>query len=428
MRPIKIPTIIAFLFIALIIGGVSIAIEKALRIPSQASASKVPQNALVTNITESSATIVWETDELTSGSITATTPSGTKITAFDERDAIGKLGKYTSHSVPLKNLPAKTLITYKILVDGKELTSGKNTETFTTAPAISVSDSTLFDPAYGSIKTREGTPAEGALVILTIEEGQTLSTIVKPSGSWIIPLSTVRSKDLSMILTNQERLTEKLTVTLGNERSDITADTLNDSPLPDVLLGNTYDFRNYQALQKEKASKTLGENPMQSNNNVLGVQSTQRVGLTNPKQGASIVSTKPLIQGTGIPGKQISVTIGITAIQSGKTTVGGTGIWQFTPNKPLAPGKQSVTITTIDEKDKPVAITHEFTILKNGSQVLGDATPSATIEPTETPIATESSELIAEPMPNSGSPLPLIALSLAGIVLLGSGAILFFQK
>jgi hypothetical protein len=122
------------------------------------------------------------------------------------------------------------------------------------------------------------------------------------------------------------------------------------------------------------------------------------------------------------------VTIGITAIQSGKTTVGGTGIWQFTPSKPLAAGKQSVTITTVDENNKPVALTHEFTILKNGTQVLGDATPSATLEPTQTPIATESTELVAEPMPSSGSPLPLIILSIVGAILIGGGAVLFFRS
>ena len=120
---------------------------------------------------------------------------------------------------------------------------------------------------------------------------------------------------------------------------------------------------------------------------MLGITSdklTGGVALTAPVQGATLSSTKPLISGIGIPGKTVTITIGITEPTIGSTIVGKDGVWRYTPKQAFLPGKQSITITTVDAKNKPVAITHTFTILKSGSQVLGDATPSGALEETPT--------------------------------------------
>ena len=64
----------------------------------------------------------------------------------------------------------------------------------------------------------------------------------------------------------------------------------------------------------------------------------------------------------------------------------------------MAEGKQSITITTTDQHNQTKALTHTFEILKSGTQVLGDATPSATLVPTPTidstptPVTTLSGE------------------------------------
>ena len=93
-------------------------------------------------------------------------------------------------------------------------------------------------------------------------------------------------------------------------------------------------------------------------------------------------------------------------------------------------------MTTTDKNNKPIAITHVFTVLKSGSQVLGDATPSAsitdtptpTILPTNTPVASAST-VAAQPMPTSGSFLPTILLLVTGsLFLLGGGRFLFSRN
>jgi hypothetical protein len=171
-------------------------------------------------------------------------------------------------------------------------------------------------------------------------------------------------------------------------------------------MGKTYDFRKVQA----KAPTTP---------TVLGTQTQTgtTVALIQPAEGAALATSFPLVAGIGIPGKIVSVVLGITNPIAGSTTVKSDGTWLFTPPSALGEGKQSVTITTTDKDSKPAAITHQFTIFKSGTQVLGIATPSATIEPT--PIATPT----AQPIPTSGTTLPTILLLIMGVALLVSGGV-----
>ncbi len=76
-----------------------------------------------------------------------------------------------------------------------------------------------------------------------------------------------------------------------------------------------------------------------------------------------------------------------------------------------------------------------FEILKSGTQVLGDATPSATLTPTSTPTATVSatpeitpeSTLAAQPVPTSGNELPTILLLVLGVGLIIGGGIVLIK-
>ena len=54
-----------------------------------------------------------------------------------------------------------------------------------------------LEPAYGTIRMQSDQAVDGALVYLTLDGGQELSTLTKPSGLWLIPLNQVRSADLT---------------------------------------------------------------------------------------------------------------------------------------------------------------------------------------------------------------------------------------
>ena len=104
-------------------------------------------------------------------------------------------------------------------------------------------------------------------------------------------------------------------------------------------------------------------------------------------------------------------------------------------------------MTTVNTRNQPIAMTHTFTIFKSGTQVLGDATPSATLAPTETPVPsvtetptpletitstpsaapTPTENLNAQPPLQSGSTVPTVLLITIGFALLIGGALVFIQ-
>lgn len=441
--PRKIPTVIGLLLLLTIVGVV-VFVDQALRSPTKASPSERPTNIQFTNITDTTVTITWLTAGPTTGAVVLTGPQQRPQTFIDERDGNGKLGKYQSHSVTLRNLKSETDYSFKILANGQEYyDAGGRPYQVSTAPAISTGTGSL-EPAYGTILTADNQPADGALVYLTLDGSQTLSAIVKPTGSWIIPLNLIRTADLNAYITSTDRLTQTLTVKYAEEEASAVTDTFNDSPVPTMIVGKTYDFRKQQAKVNVPAQLAMQLTPTETpvpsatpkdERAVLGTQSTNttnKISLTSPADGAALTSRLPLIQGTGIPTKMVTVTLGITNPFSGTTKVGDDGVWRYTPTKELGTGKQSVTITTVDTQGKPLAITHSFTIFKSGTQVLGEATPSATLTPTATatatltPTGTPIASATPQPIPVTATSIPTAALLIVGVILLASGVFVLF--
>ncbi|MBI5614307.1 fibronectin type III domain-containing protein [Candidatus Gottesmanbacteria bacterium] len=421
--PNKIPTLLGLLLLIFGIGGSIALVETATRLNTQASVSIQPSNIQVTNITDTSVTITWTTNIPTTGAVTIQQP---KQFAQDERDSDGKLKKYTSHSVPIHGLSPSFTYTLTILSNGSSFPKNDKPLKIKTAPELTA-QAPNFEPSYGTIVDENNQPINGAIVYLTLDSGQTLSTLSKPSGTWLLPLSFVRTEDLSQYIPLEERITENILIRGESDlESSAITDTLNDSPVPTMTLGKSYDFRRQQA---NKVAQQLAQNakPVDTNASVLGAQAVLpaagpfTVSLTSPQESASLATQFPLIAGTGVPGKTVAVTLGLTSPFSDTTSVGADGLWKYSSREALAPGKQSVTITSTNDKGTPVALTHSFTVLKSGTQVLGDATPSATLEPT--PIATATAIPTTKPLPTSGSTSPTILFIFLGIGLFLTGSI-----
>lgn len=440
--PSKIPVPLGILIVLFFVVGLGIAFEALSRGTARASISIEPKGIAFTNVTDAGFSVIWNTDGPASGLVTAAGPGGKKLTSFDERDFTGKIGKYTTHSVSVRNTTPETVYSITIVSNGKQFSGEGSGYRVKTGPALT-EELGPFDPSYGVVRLPDGKQAEGAIVIVTLDGAQTLSTLVKPTGSWIIPLSGVRTEDLSHMLPFSDKLFETITVRLGDLETHALTDTFNDSPVPDMTLGQPYDFRNQQtrkptAKQTADASVKTGP-PQTAQPAVLGAQitngvtqkNTTKIAITQPVNGSRLVSNLPLFQGLGIPGKSIVLTIGMKNPLTGTTSVLADGTWRYTAPKALASGKQSVTVITQDARGKTVALTHQFEIFKSGSQVLGQATPSATLEPTPsgTPSASPTAEMTptptttvaGAPLPTSGSILPTLILIIMGIGLFGGG-------
>lgn len=430
MQERKIPTIVGLLLVGAAVFLFRMVFDRVSPLLTQASPTVTPKNVTVTNVSASSFTVTWITAEKATGLIRIDGKLPDSV-FFDERISGSttpvdpKLNAYRTHSVTVRNLKPDTTYHFQILSNGTSFRdNGKPFET-RTAPVITGLGSGL-EPAYGQVSLPSGDPAEHAIVQLTLEGGQILSALTKTSGTWVIPLNLVRTRDLSGYLPASERIDESIAVQTADGDASALTDTMNDNPVPVMTIGKTYDFRKIQA------NTGTNQNLASSQPGVLGAntQIPQTVSIVRPAQGSAIPSNLPLFQGTGIPGTQLLITIGINYPVSDTVMIGSDGIWRYTPAKPLQEGKQSVTITATDAKNKTVALTNTFEILKSGTQVLGDATPSATLTPTPTTIivvSTDSSTLAGQPIPTTGFPLPLLILLSLGIGALSSGFILFVK-
>lgn len=441
MNQRKIPT---FLGLLLVIGAVflfSIAFERISPLLSRAHPSAEPQNITFTNITDTSFTATWTTQSPATGAVLID-GAGTG-TAYDQRDesqpgegASPVLGAYTQHSVIVRNLEPQKTYGVRILSNRTLYQEGLAPYNITTAPVIS-GDGTLLEPVYGTVAYEDGKPATGAIVYVEPEGGQVLSSIVTESGTWVIPLNMARTADLSAFLPQEERITETIIVRSDQGESIAITDTLNDNPVPSMTIGKEYDYRKIQAEAPPLPSPIAQATAPPPT--VLGESTSppsQNVAITQPVQGAHLTTNLPLFQGTGVIGNPVLVIVGIRSPQSGSVTVGADGIWRFTPARPLTDGKQSITVTTKDRSGTTIALTNTFEIFKSGTQVLGDATPSATIAPTETlsptpgptSAATPSptiTDLTGDPVPVTGSGLPTILLMFLGALFLVGGAAIF---
>ncbi len=439
-REFKIPTVLALLLLVGLLGGITVFTNYFLSGSSFAQATSIPQHIVATTITDTGFTVSWETDKPTLSALTVIDSTGQKQTFFDERHGVGDTQKYTTTNISVKGLSPDSDYKIELLTNGKVYIPPS--ATIHTGMKLST-DTNGMAPVYGSVMTKQNTPAEGALVFLTLgENSQILSTLVKPSGSWIIPLNLLRNKELtSLIKKNDERQQISITIRLNGEETTILTDTFNASPIPNVILGSIYDFRGQQAKKKTDPRQ---QNLTNSFSTVLGVQTDQKqdeqlVQLISPPEGAHIPGDIPLFSGRGVPGNLVTLILGIKNIQTQTTKVASDGTWRFSPQKPLGIGPQRVTMTTLDQNKKPVAVTHLFEIMKSGTQVLGDATPSATIATTPTKIPTPlptsvtpiptlevTPTILPSPtptIPNTATTLPTNMLLLVGIVLLFTGLI-----
>jgi hypothetical protein len=463
--PKRIPTLIGLLLVVFVVLSYAFLSNIFFQEQAKANLSYEPKNVLFSNVTDNSFTITWTTSDECSG-LVLLTENGKTMTFSDERDSGGKTNKYFTHSINFHDLKSSTLYKLKIISNGKTYTdNGKEYISITASPLEQMT--TGFDPAFGSVMTSDNKPANGAIVYLNLDGSQILSTLVNESGSWLIPLSQLRSTDLSGYLTKtQDRLNEQITVRYILDGSIATSDTLNDSPIPTMVIGKTYDFRRQQGInQPLKSLGAIIDSPENSNmKSVLGAQTINgkenSTTITQPADNATLVSNLPLFEGTGTPGKTVTLIIGKTNPINTTVTIKSDGIWRFVPTKPLSEGKQTLTVSTLNNSGKTVSITRTFDILKSGTQVLGDATPSGTLTPTPTtrttPIVTSTitpsprisitptptitlptntpiispaleSTLSGQPLEQTGTILPTLVLIILSLGLITGGGLLYFK-
>ncbi|PJC28432.1 hypothetical protein CO054_00210 [Candidatus Shapirobacteria bacterium CG_4_9_14_0_2_um_filter_39_11] len=424
----RIPTILGFLILFVSIGAGVLLVRQGPIWILRAGPEITPKQVKITNISENGFTVSWVTDGQTSGFVKYGTEINLITTIQDDRDQLsGKTGSFLTHHITLNNLKPATNYYFKISSGGKLFDNNGQPYQTTTASSIQT-PLPPSDVAYGMVIDQNGAPVEGTIVYLSLANTTPLSTLTKSSGSWVIPLNLARSIDLiSYASYDRQASIEEIFVQAGVTGTS-TAVTVakNDSPVPTITLGRSFDFRTVKQTPEESTA-TLTPTPAESKFSEITPPSTSTVStqltITNPDQGDQVNTQKPEILGTGPSGKILKIVINSPETFTAQVTINKDGTWSWTPPTNLSPGTHTITVSLTDG----TKVSHSFTVLAAGSSQLPalTATPSATATPSPTPTATSAGR-VSRPsteggVPTSGYLTPTFFVFIMGVVLMFLG-------
>jgi len=396
----RIPTIVALIFLTIGIAGGVILVKNSSKWSAVATSEIVPKQVKITNISENSFAVSWITDAQTVGFVQYGTGEDFSFTAADDRDQLsGAKGNFFTHHVTAKGLNSSTNYFFKINSGGKIFDNNGQPYQVKTGPVIQ-EVTPASDVAYGSILKKDGSPAEGVIVYLTLANTSPLSTLTRTSGSWVIPLNLARSSDLSSwAIYDKEASVEEIFVQGGPEGTATAISvTKNDNPLPPITLGQNFDFR--QVLPSP--TPTFALNSLSSGFSVENFSTpTPKLKIINPSSGERISTSTPEIFGTGPAGETLTIVVESPETIQGKVTVAADGSWRWIPPTNLSPGEHTVTVSTSTGQQ----VSHSFVVLAAEAENTPSftASPSATLTPTieatPTPTIEETPTPTASPTP-----------------------------
>lgn len=178
--------------------------------------------------------------------------------------------------------------------------------------------------------------------------------------------------------------------------------------LPVMIMGNSYNLINLISKKDILANlsnqnlKTLGIQAQPTKKPMISLPTRQKIDILFPAFDSDTTwDSRPRFRGIGIKGQELLITINSTP-QVGKVQIGADGSWSWRPPQALSPGIHHLSIQGYDENGNLITVNRKFIVFKSGQQVLGEATPSASLTPAASPSATIT------PSPRPPSPTAIL--------------------
>ncbi len=434
----KIPTLLAILVLALGIGGGIWMVKR-----QQSTTSNIgiqPKNVRITNLADNKFTVSWTTEQPTAAKVIYG-KVGEKLTnvATDDRDLGDNEGQYRTHHITITKLQPNTQYAFKLVEGKSKFDNNGSPYTVKTAPVLSKTPPA--ETIYGVVKKDQTSPAEGAIVYVDIPGATPLSTLVKASGNWTVPISVARTLDLNDYIDYDPDATIfNLFITDGQQQTKAKVALRFAKPVPDMNLGEKYEFlaqaiptpstttintnstTSTESAKVAQIPKVFNIEPLTSDTSD-STTSTEVVTIVYPEEGEVVASSQPEFRGTGPSGKTLSVSLtsNLGAIASDTVTIDNDGTWAWTANQVLDDGDYTLTVEYIDANGQTESIDRNFSITANNIQPAFEASESSAsnITTTRTTMPSTSSGV-----PVSGSWQETILTLLLGFGIMGLGGIL----
>ncbi len=445
----RLPTILAVLILgAGVVTGIVVVGQRQTALFPRAAAEFTPKQVKITNVADKGFSVSWLTDEETGGFIKLGTKTNKLQETFgDDRDQkTGKVEERLTHHITVKELKPKTAYFFKLGSGPKKTLYENQDEPYQVTTGPTLTTQPAADTAYGTVMTETGDPAKGAMVYITLPGVTPLSTLVQDSGNWVVSLATARSSDLSSYASyDPQTQVMEILVETGRGKGTAQVTTGNDSPVPTITLGKSFDFT---VAEEQEASEAAVMN-LEEAEGLGGIEATptsqfslaalpglgaseeEKIAIVNPgREGEVLTTTQPVFLGTGPEGGTVTVTVESTSTLSSQVEVDEEGIWEWTPTTSLAPGNHKVTVSFVDTQGKRQSISRNFVIAAASSGVGGlpalTASPSATA--TSSPEPRVSLPSTAGGVPTPGTLTPTLGLFILGMMFLGGGLLWQLKK
>lgn len=381
--------------LVLVVFGIFMYFSRATSAPLKAIAKTLKRHEIV-NISPHQVGIFWVSDVKETGWVLyGTSKDNLSLVVIDERDVGEKKNLFSLHYVLLKGLDENKTYYYKI-VSGKNVIVSPSQQPFSFKTPETVSISSSIKPAYGKITLANGVPAQNAFVFYHYKDAVPFLSLTKLTGEWLIPLQYAVNKNTNEVVAMKE--TEQIKIEVISEtEATATIDALvsKTNPLPQtIIIGKNYKF-----LQ--------ADNVLTAATKRVATDKEYPVSIIFPKDKAFIPGSRPLLKGQGVPGKPVKIQINSQPGYISRITTDEKGEWKVEVPVSLAAGSYTMTVTTEDSNGKGVTLTRKFTIAKSGEQVLGVASPSATIIPSLSPTASPSATIVVTASPSATITFPL---------------------
>ena len=456
----QIPTLLGLgvLILALVVGIIFLPQGLGVFAP-RATPQTTPKLIKVTNATDSSFTISFLTDEATAAFI----KSGTESTALksqigDDRDQLsGTVAKYQLHHLTVRGLSANTNYFYTLGTASNAIFDD-NGQPFKIKTGQRSGAPSAAKTAYGTVLDKAGAGAGGAVIYVKINGVGEMSTLVKTSGSWALPLSNARNEDGSGYAEVND--SDQLEILVQGEsealNSQVSLAVSAAQPVGNITLGENSVAVTEKAATTPvaSASPVATASPIATASSSAGFAgslssltsspSAQAVLNLEATKSAQVLNTgAPLIKGSAAPNVSVSITVNSTTAITQTLVADASGKFELDIaklQKELEPGEHTVTYSYTDPTTgELVSKTVNFTVesqqlaLATGAPYSSSnpysmtSTSSASKGATASATATRSAKVATtSSLPKSGAVETTLALVLGGIFFIIAGGWSYF--
>jgi len=378
----RIPTVFGLILLLAGFFAINYAVNNSVFFVTRASPTYTPEEIRVTNLTDTSFTISYVTKESVLGTLTYdTTPTGDKV-ALDDRDQqSGTPQPYLTHHITVKNLSPNTIYYYSILSSNKTFLDKDKPFSIKTLSPLTQNLSRQT-PIVGTVADADGGHDTNTIVLLVTDGAQTLSTLTKEDGTYVMPLNALRTNDFSSYMSFTPTSLIKLLVEspLGKATVSVLASQIN--PVPLITLNNSYDFTTSSQLSPVPIASTSADTSSFPSFSATEA-GPKEPAIASPDKNEGLHDQQPQFEGTALPNTEVQIEIHSGEPITTTVTSNKDGAWTYRPTTKLEPGEHTLTIKTKNSQGILQTITRNFTVFAEGSQF---TEPSVSPQPTATPL------------------------------------------